>query len=150
MDSMQEWLSPQVIWFALGIALLLVEIASPGLIVGFFGLGALLVALLCLVVEVPLNLQLCIFVILSVASLLGFRRKFKTLLSQEGRVADDTISEEFIGRRALVTREIQSDRTGKVEFRGTYWEAEAADEISVGSTVEIVGKENLTLTVRAL
>ncbi len=150
MGSLQEWLSPQVVWFALGIVLLLVEFASPGLIAGFFGLGAWLVALLCLVVEIPLNLQLCIFVILSVVSLLGFRSKFKTLLNQEGRVAHDTISEEFVGRRALVTREIQSDRAGKVEFRGTYWEAEAEETIPVDSAVEIVGKKNLTVTVRAL
>lgn len=150
MGSIGEWISPQVIWFSLGIALLLVEIASPGLIVGFFGLGALLVALLCLVVEVPLNLQLGIFVVLSVASLLTFRRKCKTILNQGDRMASDTMSEEFIGRRALVTREILSDRAGKVEFRGTYWEAEAADRIPEGSSVEIIDKENLTLTVRAL
>ena len=39
---------------------------------------------------------------------------------------------------------------GKVEFHGTNWEAQAEQEIAEGAVVEIVGKDNITLKVRAI
>ncbi len=150
MEDLPQWLSPPLLWFTLGLILLFLEFASPGLILGFFAIGAWLVALISLIVEVPLNLQLGIFVVFSVVCLLFFRSRFKTLFSPETPVADDDTLQEFVGKRALVTREIQPHKSGKVEFRGTYWGAEADETISVGSAVEIVDKENITLKVRAL
>ena len=150
MGALQEWLSPPLVWFALGLILLLLEFASPGLILGFFAIGAWLVALIGLVVEIPLNLQLGIFVVFSVACLLFFRSRFKTLFNPDKPVGDDDTLQEFVGKRALVSREIQPNKAGKVDFRGTYWGAEADETISVGSAVEIVGRDNITLKVRAL
>lgn len=120
MGALQEWLSPPLVWFALGLILLLLEFTSPGLILGFFAVGAWLVALIGLVVEIPLNLQLGIFVVFSVLCLLFFRTRFKTLFNPAAPVADDDILQEFVGKRALVTREIQPNIAGKVDFRGTY------------------------------
>ncbi len=150
MGELQEWLSPPLVWFALGLILLLLEFSSPGLILGFFAIGAWLVALISLIVEIPLNLQLGIFVVFSVVGLLFFRSRFKTLFNPDDQVGDDDTLQEFVGKRALVTREIQPNLAGKVDFRGTYWGAEADETIAVGSAVEIVDKENLTLKVRAL
>ena len=150
MGDLQEWLSPPLVWFALGLILLLLEFTSPGLILGFFAIGAWLVALISLVVEIPLNLQLGMFVVFSVVGLLFFRSRFKTLFNPDERVGDDDTLQEFVGKRALVSREIQPNKAGKVDFRGTYWGAEADETIAVGSAVEIVDKENLTLKVRAL
>jgi len=39
---------------------------------------------------------------------------------------------------------------GKVEFHGTDWEARSDEEITEGTVVEIVGKDNITLRVKAL
>ncbi len=150
MEDLPQWLSPPLVWFALGLILLLLEFASPGLILGFFAIGAWLVALIGLIVEIPLNLQLGIFVVFSVVCLLFFRSRFKTLFNRDEPVGDDDILQEFVGKRALVTREIQPNKAGKVDFRGTYWGAEADETIAVGSAVEIVDKENLTLKVRTL
>ena len=150
MEDFPAWLSSPLVWFALGLVLLLIEFASPGLILGFFAIGAWLVALICLVVDVHLNLQLGMFVVFSVVGLLFFRSRFKTLFNPDEEVSDDDTLQEFVGRRAVVTREIQPDIAGKVDFRGTYWGAEADEMIAVGSPVEIVDRENLTLKVRAL
>lgn len=58
--------------------------------------------------------------------------------------------EEFIGQRAVVKERIVPNSRGKVEFHGTDWQAEADEEIAEGTAVEIIGKDNITLKVKAL
>ncbi len=150
MDSLQDWLKPQLLWFGLGVVLLLLEFASPGVVLIFFALGAWLVALLCLTAETSLNLQLGVFVVSSVGLLLVFRKRIKGRIDGPQPAAGGTVSDEFVGRRALVTREIRSDRSGRVDYRGTTWQAESGERIPEGAAVEIQDKENLTLTVKKI
>lgn len=150
MDSLQEWLRPQFLWFGLGVVLLLMEFANPGVVLIFFALGAWLVALLCMTVEISLNLQLGVFVVSSVVLLLVFRNRIKGRINRPQPAAGGVDSDEFVGGRALVTREIRSDRTGRVDYRGTTWEAESGERIPEGAAVEILDKENLTLTVKKI
>jgi len=150
MDSLQDWLKPQLLWFGLGVVLLLLEFANPGVVLIFFALGAWLVALLCLTMDLSLNLQLGVFVISSVVLLLVFRSRIKGRIDGRQPTAGGGASDEFVGRRALVTREIRSQRRGRVAYRGTNWDAEAGERIPEGATVEIVDKENLTLVVKKI
>ena len=150
MDSLQDWLRPQLVWFGLGVVLLLLEFANPGVVLIFFALGAWSVALLCMMAEVSLNLQLGVFVVTSVVLLLVFRSRIKGRIDRRRATPEAGESDEFVGRRGLVTREIRADRTGRVDCRGTTWAAEAGERIPEGAAVEIVEKENLTLVVRRI
>lgn len=150
MDSLQDWLKPQLIWFGLGVVLLLMEFANPGVVLIFFALGAWLVALLCMTVEISLNLQLGVFVVSSVVLLLVFRNRIKGRIDRPRPAAGGGESDEFVGGRGLVTREIRSERSGRVDYRGTTWEAESGERIPEGAAVEILDKENLTLTVKRI
>ena len=150
MDFLQDWLKPQLLWFGLGVVLLLLEFTNPGVVLIFFALGAWLVALLCMTVEISLNLQLGVFVVSSVVLLLVFRSRIKGRIARRQPTADAGESDEFAGRRALVTREVRSDRAGRVDYRGTTWDAEAPEGIPEGATVEIVDKNNLTLRVKRI
>jgi membrane protein implicated in regulation of membrane protease activity len=58
--------------------------------------------------------------------------------------------EEFVGQRAVVIEKITPKAGGKVEFHGTNWVAQADEEIAEGAVVEIIGKENITLKVKAV
>ena len=69
-----------VIWFIIGFVLFLLEFVVPGLILFFFAAGAWIVALLCLFFEVPVNIQLVIFVITSVLSIFLLRDWTKKVL----------------------------------------------------------------------
>ena len=62
----------------------------------------------------------------------------------------DELLQEFVGKKAVVTREINPQNGGKVEFHGTNWNAEADEKIDKGTSVEIIGKNNITLKVKAL
>ncbi|MFQ5641773.1 MAG: NfeD family protein [bacterium] len=152
MDNLNEWLKPQLVWFVAGFILLLLEFVHPGVIILFFGIGAWLVALICLFIPIPVNIQLVIFIISSIVLLGVFRKKFRTLFHGEsdGLERSEDAFEDFIGKKAIVTAEITPKTTGKVEFRGTYWEAEADEIISKDTSVEIISKDNITLKVKPL
>jgi membrane protein implicated in regulation of membrane protease activity len=152
MESLKEFLKPEVIWFLVGLVLLLMEFAIPGLIVFFFGVGAWIVAVVCLFTEVSLNWQLGIFIGSSVLSLVLLRSWVKGIFLGHVTGKQDLTEElkDFVGERAVVKEAITPKRPGKVELHGTNWEAEADVAIPEGADVEIVGKDNLTLKVKAL
>lgn len=152
MDTIKDFLKPEVIWFLVGLVLLVMELVLPGLIVGFFGIGAWIVAVTCLMTEIGINAQLIIFIVSSVLSLVLLRRWLKGIfLGHAGSKQDLKHDlEEYVGQRALVKEKIVPKLGGKVEFHGSNWEAQADQEIAEGTVVEIVGKDNITFKVKAL
>jgi membrane protein implicated in regulation of membrane protease activity len=150
MESLKEYLKPELIWFLIGLMLLILEFALPGLIIFFFGVGACIVALVCLITDIGLNAQLIIFIISSVLSLLCLRKWLKGIFMGHIVSKQDMTEnlEEFIGQRAVVKEKITPETPGKVEFHGTNWEALADEEITEGTIVNIIGKDNITLKVR--
>ncbi len=151
MDTLNEWLTPPIIWFAVGVLLLLLEFASPGVIILFFGVGAWLVAVLCLFMDISINLQLSIFILSSLLLLISLRKWFKTLFQGrlESKGGGEEVLHEFVGKKAIVIEEITATG-GKIEFRGSHWNAEAGTVIPQGTAVEIISQNNITLIVKPL
>lgn len=152
MDAIKDFLKPELIWFLIGLVLLILEFVMPGLIIFFFGVGACIVTLVCLLTDISLNTQLLIFILSSVLSLLCLRKWLKGIFMGHIVSKQDMTEnlEEFVGQRAVVKKKITPKAGGKVEFHGTNWEAFADEEIAEGTMVEIIGKENITLKVKAL
>lgn len=139
---------PAVIWFLIGLGLLLLELVLPGLVILFFGVGAWVTALACVIYDFNLNWQILIFL---VASLLGLvllrkylRRKF---FGKKSGSAEDQL-EEFIGRKAKVIEEFK-DGQGRIEFKGTQWSARSKDPLKKGQWVKILAKDSLILEVKS-
>ncbi len=152
MDTIKDFLRPEIIWFLAGLALLILEFILPGLIIAFFGVGAWIVALVCLITDIGLNTQLIIFIIASVLSLLCLRRWLKGIFLGHA-VSKQNLKEnldEFVGQKAVVKENIVPKAGGKVEFHGTNWLAQADEEIAEGAMVQIIGKDNITLKVKSL
>jgi membrane protein implicated in regulation of membrane protease activity len=148
-----DWLSPELIWFVIGFILILMEFALPGLITIFFGIGAWIVALICLFLNIPLTPQLLIFIIGSVLPLIFLRNRFKSILAGRS-ITEPEVNvnelEEFLGKKGVVTEQISPEKKGRIEFRGSTWTAEAYETIPVGASVEIVDKNNITLVVKSI
>jgi len=141
---------PELMWFIAGLALLILEFFLPGLIIFFFGVGAWIVALLCLLFNLSLNLQLTIFIISSIVLLIGLRKwvtRFFKGFKNPLESADNIDNQ--LGGRAVVTKKI-TQAGGKVEYHGVSWNAEADEAIEEGEAVIVVKKDNLTLTVKKL
>lgn len=152
MDDIRNWLNPPLVWFLLGLIMLLLEFVSPGVVLVFFGMGAWIVAALALILNIPLNIQLLLFILSSVALLILLREKFQSMFQKQSDTpeSESETSGEFIGRRAKVTEKITAQSTGRVEFRGTHWNAEASVSIAKDTPVEIIGKKSITLVVKPL
>lgn len=153
MDAIKDFLKPELIWFLVGLVLLVLEFIMPGLIIGFFGAGAWIVAIVCLLsayVAASINTQLIIFIIASVLSLLLLRKWLKGMFIGHTKSQQDLTEDmkEFIGERAVVKEKITPKAGGKVELHGTNWEAVAEEELAEGTVVEIITKDNLTLKVK--
>jgi membrane protein implicated in regulation of membrane protease activity len=152
MDWLKDFLRPELIWFAVGLVLLVAEFLLPGLIVAFFAVGAWIVAGVCLATPISLNAQLGLFIVSSVVLLAGARRWVKGMF---GGFATDKQNanvdlNEYVGQRAIVTSQITPKLAGRVEFHGTHWTAQADEEIAPGAVVEIIHKSSGTLTVKPL
>lgn len=137
---------PELFWFFIGLGLLLAELVIPGFFIIFFGIGAWITALVCLIWEPSVNLQMVIFGVTSLLALIGLRKMIqKKLFDKEDRGA--TIEDEFTGKEAVAADDFGNDKIGKVFFKGTTWMAESKAEIREGQRIIIVGKDNMKLIV---
>ncbi len=152
MEAIKPFLKPELIWFLVGLALLIFEFMLPGLIIAFFGVGAVITSIVCLFTNIGINTQLIIFIVSSILSLLLLRSWLKGVflghVTAKQKGTEDL--EEFVGQHAVVKERIVPRMGGKVELHGTNWQAIADGEIPEGAAVEVVGKDNLTLKVKAL
>ena len=137
---------PAVIWFLVGLGLLLLELVLPGLVILFFGAGAWVTALVCAFTNINLNVQILIFLVASLLGLVLLRKYLKTrFFNRSNKEIDDQL-EEFIGHKAKVIDDFK-DGEGKVEFKGTRWSARSNDPVAKGDWVIIRSKDSLTFNV---
>jgi membrane protein implicated in regulation of membrane protease activity len=138
---------PELVWFILGLILLLAELVLPGFVIFFFGVGAWITALVCLFSNPGINLQALIFAVTSVLALVIFRKMIqnKFIYNKDDRSGE--VEDEFTGKEAVAVADFGADRTGKVEFKGTSWKAESKAEIVAGQKVIILEKESFKLIV---
>lgn len=145
---MEIFLQAAVIWFIIGFILFLLEFVIPGLILFFFAVGAWIVAILSLFIDLPINMQLVIFVISSVACILLLRKWVKKMLYGNPK-STELLEDEFLGKIGRAETEISPDNNGKVDFKGTSWQAASEDFIEAGENVTIVGNESILLIVKS-
>jgi membrane protein implicated in regulation of membrane protease activity len=135
-------------WVILGLVLLVVEVAAPAFVALFFGLSALLVALLCwLAPALPAWVAWLLFAGLAVVLLVALRGVCTRTFAGKKSPAGDGLASEVIGQRAVVSLRIQPGQPGKVELRGSNWQAESGETLEVGTQVKIVKQESIVLTV---
>ena len=152
MGFIENWFRPEIIWLLVGLGVMFLELMLPGLIILFFGIGALIVGGICFFAEITLNQQLGIFIVSSIAMLIILRGMLKKVFIGHSSSAESSgdSSSEFVGERAVVIEKITSQRPGKIEFHGSDWAATADGTIEEGSTVEIVEQKNITLKVKSI
>lgn len=145
-----EFLKAEYIWAIIGVFLLIMELFIPGLFVFFFGVGALAVGILCVFIEIGINTQLLLFIATSVVLMLVLRNWLKGVFLgfTRGRQDSSQNLQDFVGEKVPVTEAINPLVPGMVELHGTNWKARAERAIAVGTVVEIIGNDNLTLIVK--
>jgi len=145
---MESLLNAAVIWIIIGFVLFLLEFVLPGLILFFFAVGAWIVAILCLFIDLSINQQLIIFLLSSVVSILLLRKWFSKLLWKR-KHSTELMEDEFLGKIGKAETAISPDQNGKVDFKGTTWQAASEDFIEKGENVLIIGNDSILLKVKS-
>jgi hypothetical protein len=133
-------------WLVLGLILIGLEMAaSGGFYVIFFGIAALAIGGLHLMDAAgPLWLQLLLFSLLSVLSLLFFRSPLMRWLQLDapGRDVDS-----LVGETAIPLEDIAPGGVGRAELRGSVWSARNSGEVVLarGQRCTVVRVDRLTV-----
>jgi membrane protein implicated in regulation of membrane protease activity len=136
-------------WVILGLALLGLEVVTPGgFFVLFFGVGALVVGVLVVLgVGGPPWAQWLTFSVVSVASLVLFRGRLLAWFKEDRPGPQlDTLR----GEVATLLEDLPPGAIGKAELRGTSWTAQNGDErhLVKGQRCRVTRVDGLTLYVR--
>lgn len=136
------------IWLALGLVLMVIELVTPsGFFVMFFGLGALTVGVLTrLGLAGPAWMEWLLFTVFSIGYVLFFRGRLQQQVPYSTANNIDTL----IGEIAVPRERILPGAVGRVDLRGTTWNArnDAAAAIEPGRRCRVVGVDNLLLSVQ--
>jgi len=144
---MEIFYNAAVIWFIAGFVFFLLEFVMPGLILFFFAVGAWIVAILSLFIDMSINMQLIIFLASTLVTILFFRKWVKKILWSKHHSSE--VEDELIGKTAKAATFIGPGQDGKVDFKGTSWNASSSDIIEQGENVMITGNESIILIVKS-
>jgi membrane protein implicated in regulation of membrane protease activity len=137
------------LWLLAGVLLIGLELLTPGFVVVFFGIGALITGILSLLIPGMPGAFLAQFLTWGATSLLSLiaLRRFFTRTFRGKEIADDG-HDEFVGQTVEVIEAITHNKAGRVRFQGTTWKAVTYDsDLAAGDSAEIMKKDNITLIV---
>ncbi|WP_457577365.1 NfeD family protein [Desulfomarina sp.] len=139
-------------WLIMGVMLLFLEMALPGFVLFFFGLGALVTSLVTYLYPLSISWQLALFIVASLACLFSLRdiiqRRFFKQPTGEG---EDKVDEDVLlavaGERGVVCMTIVPPKEGRIKYAGTFWRATADERIDEGEIISVVSQDGLIIHV---
>ncbi|MEO5582653.1 MAG: NfeD family protein [Saprospiraceae bacterium] len=137
-----------LLWFILGIVLAVLEISIPGgFVLILMGFAAWTVSLISLFSGISMAMQIILFVIGSLMYVLLLRENIKSILKRLNN--DDDLENEFVGKKGQAITLIDKDQ-GKIQFKGTQWQAKSEGVIQPGEEVLILEQNSINLKVKSL
>lgn len=140
-------MDPDLLWLALGLALVVTEAFSLTLVLGMFGVGALAASAVAFAGG-PVVAQVAAFSVTSVAMLLLVRPPLRNALDR-GDASARTDARALEGSTAVVVEPV-SDDGGQVRLNGELWRARpyaGGPPLQVGAAVCVAAVEGATLLV---
>ena len=142
---------PWQIWLIIAGVCFILEIATVGFLVFWFGVAALITCLISLFVP-SIIAQTVIFIVLSIILIL-LSRPFAKKIGRKDNVV--TNSNAIIGKEAIVIKEIdgKTGKVGQVKVLGDTWSAICEDSnmvIPVDSTVKVSKIDGVKLIVEPI
>ena len=140
--------NPWIMWLAVGVLFLIVELLTTALVSIWFVPSAIITCLLSFVVD-NLLIQIAIFVVLSAVFMVVCRKIYNKHIKKP--VDDVDQNEKLLGKTATVTEDTNGI-TGRILVGDVYWRAvsENGDIIQKGETVKIKGVNGTTLVINKL
>lgn len=134
-------------WGILAAALLGLEIVAPGAIFIWMAVSAALVGgLLFAVPNLVLEYQIILFAVLSIISVLTFRKFFKPNDHVTDQPSLNRRGEQYVGRTFTLAEPIENG-TGKIIVDDSTWRIRGEDQ-AAGSTVKVISADGVLLNVQ--
>ena len=137
-----------IIWLALFVVMLVIEGAGPGLVSIWFSFGALIALLVSFIPGVAWWIELIIFVVVSVATLLALRPVVKRFYKRNNI---RTNVDSFVGKRGYVIEDITFLKPGAIKIGDVSWTAIPVDnneKILENEVIEVVAINGNKLVVK--
>lgn len=131
-------MNPVIMWLAVLVILVIVELATMGLTTIWFAGGALIATVIA-ALEGPVWLQFICFVVVSLVLLVLTRPVAMRYFNQN---REKTNADSLVGKQAIVTLDINNLLgTGQVMLNGMEWSARSAkDEVKIEAGAVVVVK----------
>lgn len=136
-------------WWVLGIICLTIEIFAPGAIFLWFGASAAILGILLLVMpDLTWQVQITLFSVLSILSIIGWRQYRKKVPEENVYPTLNKRGEELIGRVFTLDEPIVNNY-GKIRVDDTMWKINGSDA-EVGEKVKVTSLDGTVLKVEPI
>ena len=137
-----------IIWLALFVIMLGVEALGPALVSVWFAFGALVALIVSFIPGVAWWIEIVIFVVISVATLLALRPIVRRYIKRNNY---NTNSDSFSGKRGYVIEDIEYLKPGAVKIGDVSWTAipvNRDEKILENEIIEVVAVSGNKLLVK--
>lgn len=133
-------------WWALGVLLLIVELLLPGMFFIWMAEGAFVVgSILWGIPTLALEYQLMLFSVLSLVSIVVFRRYLRRHPIQSDRPLLNRRADQYVGQVFTLEHPIVNGR-GKIRVDDSTWRVQGED-CGIGMRVRVIEAEGVILKV---
>ncbi|MCI1244914.1 MAG: NfeD family protein [Bacilli bacterium] len=143
---MESWM--WVVWLSVFVLALVIEAIGTDLVSIWFAAGALVALILSLIPDVAWWIELVVFLVISIATLLCFRPMVQRFT--RGRIVSSNV-DELKGQKGRLLARIDPLHRGAVMLGDLRWTAIAGDEkasIPAGAMIEILAVSGNKLVVK--
>ena len=137
-----------IIWLALFVVMLLIEASGPALVSVWFSFGALVALIVSFIPNVPWWVEVIVFVVISIATLLALRPILKRFYKRNNI---NTNFDSFTGKRGYLIEDITFLKPGAVKIGDVSWTAIPANKdqtILEDEVIEVVAVRGNKLIVK--
>ncbi len=134
-----------IVWFIAAFALIVLEPLLPGLVIIWFGFGALFAGIFALL-GANFYVQLIVFALVSILSLIFIRR----MVAKDDEKSQGVGAERLIGMTGKVIENIPASDFGLIVVDGEKWRAFCEEECQRGERVRVTKIEGTHLVVEKI
>lgn len=137
-----------IVWLGLFVVMMGIEAIGPAVVSVWFAFGALVSLILSLIPNVPWWVEVIVFVVVSVATLLALRPFVKRFTKRNDYKSN---VDAFVGKKGRVIEDIETLNPGAVKIGDVSWTAVPANEnekILENEVIEVVAVNGNKLVVK--
>ena len=133
------------VWFAIILIAGVIEALTMDLSSVWFSVGAFFALIIAIFAKELIWLQFVVFVVFSIALLLGLRPIFKRYIRKN---EIKTNADSLVGKTAVCIKPIIDGERGEVKIEGKIWTAIANENISENEKVTVLALKGVKLVVK--